>query len=58
MKRIKLGRPWDAIFGGGLVAGSVTLLSGPPGAGKTLLALQLAAGHEAQLAAVRDGESL
>ena len=43
MKRIKLGRPWDAIFGGGLVAGSVTLLSGPPGAGKTLLALQLAA---------------
>lgn len=34
----------DRVLAGGLVAGSVTLLSGPPGVGKSTLALQVAAG--------------
>lgn len=34
----------DRVLGGGLVPGSVTLLSGPPGVGKSTLALQIAAG--------------
>src|SRR4051812_47328194 len=32
----------DAVFGGGLVAGSVNLLAGQPGIGKSTLLLQLA----------------
>ncbi len=43
MKRIRLGQPWDALFGGGLVPGSVMLLCGLPGVGKSTLAMQLAA---------------
>ncbi len=34
----------DRLLGGGLAPGSVTLLSGPPGVGKSTLALQLAVG--------------
>lgn len=34
---------FDRVFGGGLVAGSVTLLAGAPGIGKSTLAMQLAA---------------
>lgn len=33
---------WDQVLGGGLVAGSVVLLGGDPGIGKSTLALQLA----------------
>lgn len=35
---------FDRVLAGGLVPGSVTLLSGPPGVGKSTLALQLAGG--------------
>src|SRR5690554_5713087 len=35
---------FDRVLAGGLVPGSVTLLSGPPGIGKSTLALQIAAG--------------
>lgn len=34
----------DAVLGGGLVAGSVTLIAGQPGIGKSTLLLQIAAG--------------
>lgn len=34
----------DGLLGGGLLAGSITLLSGPTGTGKTLLALEFLAG--------------
>ncbi|GAC1366437.1 MAG: DNA repair protein RadA [Actinomycetota bacterium] len=37
----------DRVLGGGLVRGSVVLLAGEPGAGKSTLALQAAAGWEA-----------
>ena len=36
-------REFDAVLGGGIVAGSVTLIGGPPGAGKSTLLLQIAA---------------
>lgn len=40
--RIATGvRNLDAICGGGLLAGSVTVLAGPPGAGKTILTQQI-----------------
>lgn len=40
--RIETGvRNLDALFGGGLPKGSVTLISGPPGSGKTILAQQI-----------------
>ena len=32
---------FDALLGGGLVAGSLVLLGGPPGAGKSTLLLQI-----------------
>ena len=38
----------DTILGGGLPRGSLTLVAGPPGAGKTVLALQVAV-HRARL---------
>lgn len=42
-KRIKSGmKDVDAVLGGGLVAGSVVLLAGQPGIGKSTLLLQLA----------------
>jgi DNA repair protein RadA/Sms len=42
--RLRLDMPeFDAVLGGGIVAGSVTLVGGPPGAGKSTLLLQLAA---------------
>lgn len=41
-KRLVLGRPWDDIWLGGMVAGSITLLGGPCGAGKTTMAVQVA----------------
>jgi DNA repair protein RadA/Sms len=44
LNRLRLGMPeFDAVLGGGTVAGSVTLVGGPPGAGKSTLLLQLAA---------------
>ena len=42
--RIVMGLPWaDAVWGGGIVPGSVTLLAGKPGSGKSSLALQVCA---------------
>lgn len=41
-KRISLGPPWDVIWGGGMTPGTVTLLGGQPGSGKTTMALQVA----------------
>src|SRR5882762_2168611 len=38
----------DRVLGGGLVRGSVVLLAGEPGAGKSTLCLQAAAGLEAR----------
>ena len=47
--RVSTGVPeLDRVLGGGLVPGSVTLLAGEPGIGKSTLALQLAAGAETQ----------
>lgn len=48
-KRLSTGEPaLDAMLGGGLIEGSVTLISGAPGVGKTTLGLQyLQAGIEA-----------
>lgn len=44
LNRLRLDMPeFDAVLGGGTVAGSVTLVGGPPGAGKSTLLLQLAA---------------
>ena len=42
----------DRVLGGGLVPGSVVLLAGEPGVGKSTLALQLAAGVQARGAVV------
>ncbi|MGN6697886.1 MAG: RAD55 family ATPase, partial [Thermomicrobiales bacterium] len=43
MEFVKTGVPnLDLILGGGLVAGSLTMLIGPPGSGKTILSQQLA----------------
>src|SRR6185295_11692935 len=40
--RIETGiRNLDAVFGGGLPRGSVSVVSGPPGSGKTILAQQI-----------------
>jgi DNA repair protein RadA/Sms len=42
--RLKMGMPeFDAVLGGGTVPGSLTLVGGPPGAGKSTLMLQIAA---------------
>ena len=42
--RIRTGMPeFDAVLGGGIVPGSLILLGGAPGAGKSTLALQVAA---------------
>ena len=44
VERIRTGMPeFDSVLGGGIVPGSLTLLGGPPGAGKSTLALQIAA---------------
>jgi DNA repair protein RadA/Sms len=44
LARLHVGMPeFDAVLGGGVVAGSVTLVGGPPGAGKSTLLLQTAA---------------
>jgi DNA repair protein RadA/Sms len=41
--RIHTGMPeFDALLGGGIVPGSLTLIGGPPGAGKSTLMLQIA----------------
>ncbi|MFJ4068119.1 ATPase domain-containing protein [Pseudomonas sp. NPDC089996] len=50
LKRLVTGiEGLDALLKGGLVAGASYIIQGPPGAGKTILANQLACGH------VRDG---
>ncbi len=42
--RLRVGMPeFDAVLGGGIVPGSLTLIGGPPGAGKSTLVLQIAA---------------
>jgi DNA repair protein RadA/Sms len=42
--RIRTGlREFDNVLGGGIVPGSLTLIGGPPGAGKSTLVLQIAA---------------
>jgi DNA repair protein RadA/Sms len=44
VSRVSTGMPeFDAVLGGGIVAGSLTLVGGPPGAGKSTLMLQIAA---------------
>ncbi|HEY9084610.1 MAG TPA: DNA repair protein RadA [Candidatus Tyrphobacter sp.] len=44
VERIRTGMPeFDAVLGGGIVPGSLILLGGAPGAGKSTLALQVAA---------------
>lgn len=51
---------WDRVLGGGLVPGSVILLGGDPGVGKSTLALQLAgalAGHRHRVVYVSGEES-
>lgn len=49
MQRLKTGiADIDTVLGGGLVAGSVNLLAGQPGIGKSTLLLQLAYGAAAQ----------
>jgi DNA repair protein RadA/Sms len=49
LTRLSLGMAEiDRVFGGGLVPGSVTLLGGEPGIGKSTLLLQLAAGLAAE----------
>ncbi|HEN8798192.1 TPA: serine/threonine protein kinase [Pseudomonas putida] len=46
LKRLVTGiEGLDALLKGGLVAGSSYIIQGPPGAGKTILANQLACGH-------------
>ena len=47
----------DRVLGGGLVPGSVTLLGGEPGIGKSTLAMQLAAGWPAPVLYVSAEES-
>src|SRR3954463_4349459 len=47
----------DRVLGGGLVPGSVTLLAGEPGIGKSTLLLQLAAAWPARTLYVSAGES-
>lgn len=50
LKRLVTGiEGLDALLKGGLIAGASYIVQGPPGAGKTILANQLACGH------VRDG---
>ncbi len=49
MDRMEMGVPGlDARLGGGLPVGSLALVLGPPGAGKTLLATQVAFHHASQ----------
>ncbi|MBS1848774.1 MAG: DNA repair protein RadA, partial [Actinobacteria bacterium] len=48
----------DRVLGGGLVPGSVTLLSGPPGVGKSTLSLQLAAGSSSTVLYVAAEETV
>jgi DNA repair protein RadA/Sms len=44
LARLRVGMPeFDAVLGGGIVPGSLTLVGGPPGAGKSTLVLQIAA---------------
>jgi DNA repair protein RadA/Sms len=44
ISRVLTGMPeFDAVIGGGIVPGSLTLIGGPPGAGKSTLMLQIAA---------------
>jgi KaiC/GvpD/RAD55 family RecA-like ATPase len=43
-----MGQSWslglDTVLGGGLPAGSLVVVAGPPGSGKTILAQQILAG--------------
>jgi DNA repair protein RadA/Sms len=44
VERLRVQMPeFDAVVGGGIVRGSLTLVGGPPGAGKSTLMLQIAA---------------
>ena len=59
VKRMNTGDvEFDAGLGGGLVAGSVTLLTGQPGIGKSTLMLQIALGASSdKVLYVSGGES-
>ena len=39
--RVKIGDPWDAVWGGGFVPGTTTLIGGSAGCGKTTSTLQM-----------------
>ncbi len=57
LPRLATGMPeLDRVLGGGLVPGSVVLLAGEPGVGKSTLALQLAAGLAPALVLYVSGE--
>ncbi len=42
IERIQTGHVWDRAWGGGFVPSSISLLGGPPGAGKSSMLLQIA----------------
>ena len=42
IERIRTGGPWDEVWGGGFVPGSLTLVGGSAGMGKTTMLLQMA----------------
>ncbi len=49
---------WDRVLGGGLVSGSLVILGGDPGIGKSTLALQVSAGTERKVLYVAAEESV
>jgi DNA repair protein RadA/Sms len=60
VSRLRMGMPeFDAVLGGGTVPGSLTLVGGPPGAGKSTLMLQIAArlAHDGEVVYVCGEES-
>lgn len=58
-KRISSGiKEFDDVVGGGIVAGSLILLGGDPGVGKSTLALDIATGIKAKVLYVSGEESL
>src|SRR5581483_366415 len=58
-KRVSSGiQEFDDVLGGGIVAGSLILLGGDPGVGKSTLALDIATGIKAKALYVSGEESL
>lgn len=59
LKRISTGiKEFDNVVGGGIVSGSLTLLGGDPGVGKSTLALEIAMQTKAKILYVSGEESL